>query len=176
MRSNEELFAEFQQGDHTSLSQLYERLYEPLYCFLYRYTREEQLSIDIVHDTFEQLQRKKHLYHVHKGTVKSYSFAIAYRLLLNKLKRRDRWRKIIPFLAPSTAASFSSDDKIVIQQAIADLSHKQRAVILLSYYEELSQDEIAAILCIPLGTVKSRLHHAIKALKEHLKEDYYAEG
>ena len=45
-------------GEKEALGILYERLNEPLYCFLYRYTREEQLSIDIVHDTFEIIQSK----------------------------------------------------------------------------------------------------------------------
>ena len=172
MRTNEEWMKAYQSGDIRGLTVLYERLHETLYSFLYRYTREEQLSIDIVHDTFEVLQKKKHQYNQHKGSVKAYLFQIAYRLLINKLNRRKRWRSILPFLVPTPTPTFSTDDKLVIQQAISRLSEKHRAVILLAYYADLPQDEMAQILGVPIGTVKSRLYHAIKILKEQLKEDF----
>lgn len=57
MKSNEEWMAAYQQGNQEAFAILYERLYESLYSFLFRYTREEQLSIDTVHDTFEVLQK-----------------------------------------------------------------------------------------------------------------------
>lgn len=63
----------------------------------------------------------------------------------------------------------------MIQQAIAILPDKQRAVILLAYYEDLPLEEIALILSIPTGTVKSRLHKAIQVLKIELKEAFQHE-
>lgn len=176
MKSNEEWMKAYQQGDDEGFTVLYERLHEPLYSFLFRYTTEQQISVDTVHDAFETLQKKKHEFAVEKGTVKSYLFQIAYRILLNKLNRRKRWRAILPFLVPTSIQSISPDDKMAIQQAITNLPEKQRAVILLAYYEDLPQDEIAQVLAIPLGTVKSRLHNAIKSLKEALKEDFNHEG
>lgn len=166
----------YQQGEKEAFSVIYERLHEPLYCFLFRYTREEQLSIDIVQDTFEVLQKKQQLYEIGSGTVKAYLFQIGYRLLMNKLNRRRKWRTLLPFLVPIAAPIVQSDDKIVIQQAIAELPEKQRAVILLAYYEDLRQQDIAQILNIPVGTVKSRLHQAMQTLKQQLREGFYDEG
>ncbi|GIO23767.1 RNA polymerase sigma factor [Oceanobacillus sp. J11TS1] len=176
MKRNEEWMKIYQNGDEAGYTALYEKLHEPLYCFLYRYTQEEQLSIDIIQDTFEILQKKKHTFNPAKGTVKAYLFQIAYRLLMNKLNRRKKWRSLLPFLAPQTHHSINMDEKLWIQQAIAKLPDKQRAIILLVYYEDLPQREIASILNIPVGTVKSRLHQAIKTLKEDLKEDFYVKG
>lgn len=175
MKNNEELMELFQQGNLGAFDLIYQQLYEPLYCFLFRYTCEEQLSIDIVHDTFERLHKVKSDYKRQKGTVKSYVFQIAYRLLINKLNRRKKWRTLLPFLVPSSVISYSSDEKLVIQQAITSLPEKQKAVILLTYYHDLTQEEIAQILSVPIGTVKSRLHHAMKTLKEELREDFYDE-
>lgn len=172
MKSNEDLMIEYQEGNVEALSILYERLYEPLYCFLFRYTREEQISVDTVHDVFEVLQKKKHVYNVKKGTIKTFSFQIAYRLLLNKLNRRKRWQSVLPFLLPTYKKQLPHEDTLIIQQAIENLPDKQKAVILLAYYEDLTQEEIAVVLSIPPGTVKSRLHNAIKALKQALKEDF----
>ena len=162
--------ARFMNGDNEALGLLYERLHEPLYCFLYRYTREEQLSVDLVHDTFEIIQTKKDSYDVNRGTVKAFLFQIAYRRMMNKLNRRKRLQTLLPFLVP-TPQKVQHDDALAVQQAIADLPEKQRAVILLAYYEDLPQEDIAHILSIPVGTVKSRLHNAMKALKLALKEE-----
>lgn len=170
--SNEELMQQFQTGNTEALGTLYERLHEPLYCFLFRYTKEEQISVDTVHDTFEVLQKKKHTFEAKRGTVKSFLFQIAYRLLINKLNRRKRWQSILPFLMPTQKKTLQTEETLVIQQAIANLPDKQRAVILLAYYEDLPLEEVAIILNIPTGTVKSRLHNAIKALKLELKEEF----
>ena len=174
MMSNEEWMEVYKNGDIEGFEQLYSCLYEPLYCFLFRYTREEQLSIDIVQDTFERLQYIKQDFDQQKGTVKAFLFQIAYRLMINKLNRRKKWRTLFPFLVPTESRRLSTDEKLTIQEAILQLPDKQRAVILLVYYHDLPQEEIAQILSIPLGTVKSRLHNAIKALKEELKEDFDA--
>ena len=164
----------YKNGGIEGFEQLYSLLYEPLYCFLFRYTREEQLSIDIVQDTFERLQYIKQDFDQQKGTVKAFLFQIAYRLMINKLNRRKKWRTLFPFLVPTESRRLSADEKLTVQEAILQLPEKQRAVILLVYYHDLPQEEIAQILSIPLGTVKSRLHNAIKTLKEELKEDFDA--
>ncbi|MEO4053086.1 RNA polymerase sigma factor [Solibacillus sp. CAU 1738] len=176
MKSNEEWIEAYKKGDIEAFNMLYHNLYEMLYCFLFRYTREEQLSMDIVHDTFERLQKTLHSYDVEKGTVKSYLFQIAYRLLINKLNRRKKWHSFLPFLVPTSNTQFSTDEKLAVQEAIAKLPEKQRGVILLTYYHDLPQEDIAQILSIPIGTVKSRLYNAIQFLKNELKEDFHAEG
>ncbi|WP_336045909.1 RNA polymerase sigma factor [Solibacillus ferritrahens] len=173
--TNEELMKQVQTGNIEALGVLYERLHEPLYCFLFRYTKEEQISIDTVHDAFEILQKKHQHYNASIGTVKSYLFQIAYRHLINKLNRRKRWQTLLPFLVPIPKKALQTDDKLMIQQAIAKLPDKQRAVILLAYYEDLPLEEIALILSIPTGTVKSRLHKAIQVLKIELKEAFQHE-
>lgn len=171
-QTNEQLMEQFQHGNIEALSVLYERLHEPLYCFLFRYTKDEQLSVDTVHDTFEVLQKKKLDFHSEKGTVKSYLFQIGYRLLINKLNRRKRWQTLLPFLVPTEKKQLQTEETLVIQAAISNLPDKQRAVILLAYYDDLPMDDIAQILSIPVGTVKSRLHNAMKTLKLELKEAF----
>ena len=95
--------------------------------------------------------------------------------MINKLNRRKRWQTLMPFLVPIQKKTLQAEDTLVIQQAISNLPDKQRAVILLAFYEDLPQEDISLILDIPVGTVKSRLHHAIKALKAELKEDFHNE-
>jgi RNA polymerase sigma-70 factor (ECF subfamily) len=64
--------------------------------------------------------------------------------------------------------SEQSDESQWIQRALAKLSLPQRVVVVLYYINDLSLHEIAEILDIPEGTVKSRLHYGRQALKQHL--------
>ena len=57
-----------------------------------------------------------------------------------------------------------------MRQAIAELPGQQRQALELRLREELSYEEIAAVLDIPLGTVRSRLHHAVRRLRQLLTE------
>src|SRR5699024_1502737 len=169
MRLNEkanELMVAYQQGDHHALEKIYGLFQRPLYSFIYRYTNDEQLSIDVVQDTFVKLQHYKNNFDVHKGNLKSYLFQMAYRLMVTKLNRRKKWREKIPFLAREKVVINDHAEHMDVRHAIIHLSRSQRAVILLYYYHDLPQKEIAKILNIPLGTVKSRLHAAIKHLRE----------
>jgi RNA polymerase sigma-70 factor (ECF subfamily) len=164
----------YQQGDISALGILYEHYREPLYAFLFRYTQDEQLSIDLVQDTFIKLQKSRSFYTVGRVQFKTYLFQIAYNSMLTKQKKKQLWVKLLPKLLPTAPPPVSVTDKISIRVAISLLEEKQRAVILLSYYHDLSSKEIADILQIPVGTVKSRLHTAIKQLKKQVcKEDFH---
>jgi len=164
----------YQKGDDSQLGKIYSRLKSPLYSFIYRYSQDEQLSIDIVQDTFMQLQRYKHHFDPDKGSLKAYIFQIAYRLMVTRLNRRRALKKLLPFLVPKQTLNNDHTEQIAIREAIAHLPHIQRAVILLYYYHDMSQKEIANTLQIPKGTVKSRLHTAIQTLKVALEVDHRA--
>ncbi|WP_412759216.1 RNA polymerase sigma factor [Neobacillus mesonae] len=172
----DELMIAYQNGDYAALDQIYTLLKPSLYSFIFRYTRDEQLSIDTVQDSFLKLQRYKHHYNPSSGKLKSYMFQIAYRLMITKLNRRKKWRAFLPFLSPITKEEFHHADRITIRDAVAKLPEIHRAVILLFYYHDMKHEEIARILDIPKGTVKSRLHRAIQLLKEELGGDYHGTG
>lgn len=169
MNHPEAVMEDWQQGNEEAFEQIYTAFHRPVYAFIYRYTRDEPFSVDIVQDTFLRLQTHKHQYVSSKGTLKSYLFQIAYRLMVNKLNRRKKWRSLLPFLVPSQECTLHPAEKLTVQQAVSGLPDLQRAVILLYYYHDLPQKEIADILHIPLGTVKSRRHQAIQTLKTHLE-------
>ncbi|RWZ60600.1 RNA polymerase sigma factor [Halobacillus fulvus] len=159
--------------EQLSIDQIYTLYSKPIYSFILRYTRDEQLSMDIVQDTFVRFQSTKRPYDPLKGTLKAFLFQMAYRLMVNKLNRRKKWKALLPFLVPDPVNERTQDDKMTIQHAIASLPEQQRAVILLSYYHDLPHKEISKILDIPVGTVKSRLHSAIHTLKKQLEVDFH---
>lgn len=168
MSSNREIRLE--DGSLVTIESLYEAYREPLYRFVFRYTGDQQLSIDVVQDTFEKLIKSQR-YSPEKGKFKTYIFQIAYNTMATKLKRRKKFWSLLPFLASETISDISMEEKLSVQKAVQQLPEGQRAVILLTYYHGLTQKETAEVLGIPAGTVKSRLHHAMKNLKEDLEVD-----
>jgi RNA polymerase sigma-70 factor (sigma-E family) len=99
--------------------------------------------------------------------------AYARRVLINA--SASRWRKLrheqlVDSVPDSSAPVRSRDDHIVIAAAVAQLPTQQRAVIALRFIEDLSVDEVAGLLGIAEGTVKSHTSRATQALRAALAE------
>lgn len=157
---------ETEKWQAVSMEELFITYNKPIYQFIYRYCQDEQLCLDLVQDTFIRFQKYRARFDEEKSSMKTYLFRMAYQLMINRLKRRNRMEKILPFLYMQTQQQpLTYEDKLTVQAAILQLPHEQRAVILLTYYHDMTQKEIAEILDIPIGTVKSRLHASLKKLK-----------
>ncbi len=83
--------------------------------------------------------------------------------------RRHRGREVVvedvPDTAPDPAGTEDRDDAVVLGQALAGLAPRQRAVVVLRYYEDLTERETAALLGIGVGTVKSHARDALARLR-----------
>lgn len=104
--------------------------------------------------------------------IKSDPGAYARRIVVNKLRdvqRRDRVRRLRPLPAvPSSTGSDEEDgtlDHLRVTAILKSLSPLQRAVVVLRFYEDMTEPQIADLLDRPLGTVKSDLHRALKTLR-----------
>lgn len=154
-----------------------------IYTFCLHLTRDRELADDLYQDTFlTAIQKQAGI--DDNANVKSYLLSICIRIWKNR-KRKWAWRNRI---APMSRLEDSIDNSLnyiesdhilekekiaVVRKAIESLSDNYRIVVLLFYMEELSQDEIANVLQIPVGTVKSRLHTAKQLLKSELEEYFH---
>jgi RNA polymerase sigma-70 factor, ECF subfamily len=121
-------------GDIEGLGPIYLLFKDPLYVFLYRYTRDEQLSIDLVQDTFIKFQKYVKVFDGEKSSIKTYLFRMGYQLAINKLKRSQRMQTLFPFLFPHVKRfSDNVEGKLTVEWAIRQLPEKMQAVIILSY-------------------------------------------
>ena len=82
--------------------------------------------------------------------------------------RRRRWREVHTDRVPETATEAPGDDRLALRHALARLAPRQRAVIVLRYYEDLTEAETADVLGCAVVTVKSQAHHALQALRRGL--------
>ena len=181
--SDEELIARFQNGDNYAFDLLVKRYKDPLMNFIFRFVGERNESEDIVQETFLRLFKNKH-YYKEISKFSTWIYTIAGNLAKTELRKRKR-RKLfsishymstekdydIPDISSSPEMDTNSiiTDKI-IQSAIDKLSPKFKQVIILRDIQGFSYEEIAEIVNIPLGTVKSRVNRARLKLQEDLKD------
>jgi RNA polymerase sigma-70 factor (ECF subfamily) len=163
-----------------ALYQLYGRR---LYGLGLRLLHDRASAEELVQETFVRIWRGAERYDPAIGSPRSWIFSIARRTAID-LHRRAAVR-------PQTASrrrgpdgrddapldAIPADDELDsaltgmdVREALLDLSQDHREVLVLGYHQQLTQTEIAARLGIPLGTVKTRTYHALRAMRTQLEE------
>lgn len=151
-----------------------------LYAFCRYLCGGENEADDLYQDTCLFLAEKADL-RSEPDDLKRYGFAVATRIWQNRKKKFAVRTRILTEQVYPNAETKTADD-IPYETLLQDETHsrvaaeisalpaKQRPVVLLYYMEEMAEQEIAELLHIPLGTVKSRLHTARQTLKRRLKD------
>ena len=105
---------------------------------------------------------------------RAYLFGVA-RNLSAEMHRRSHPMEELPAEPPMDEAETADPRLAVMREGIVRLNAASRQVLELRLQRELSYEEMAATLGVPVGTVRSRLHHAVRQLREHLKNSDYEE-
>jgi len=158
-----------QTGDRTALEQLLRDTYAPLRRYITRLVGAA-LADDILQETSLQIFRK--LPFLREPSVfRPWTFRIASRIAFSHLKRARRWHPlddVPPEYLTTVNPSLGEPPDEGFLTLLDHVSPASRAVLLLHYQHDLSLEESAAILEIPIGTVKSRLHYGVTTLRKHL--------
>lgn len=167
-------------GDLMALEQLFTRYQRQIYQLALGVTRDAQTAEEVLQDTFYRLH--KHAAQLDGSLpLLPWLYRVAANLSYNQARRRRAWAEPLHALAERLfAPTWRSPEHIaeehevqaIVRATLDLLPPKHRAVLVLHYIHEYSMQEIAAILDCPEGTVKSRLHHARKLLKEQLERRY----
>lgn len=146
--------------------------YGALYHFAFSLTRDEADSCDLVQQTFCIWARKGHQLR-DPAKVKTWLFTTLHREFLSARRHQTRFTHIelagadaeLPVVPPATVNQL---DTAQVLAALAQLDEIFRAPVALFYLQDCSYNEIAEILEVPLGTVKSRLTRGLGRLQETL--------
>ena len=133
---------------------------------------------DLVQQTFLRLYRYRARY-VATAKVTTFLFLLARQVWIDELRRRKRHERLVaglaaephPEFAAPAAADASAAGGMDLERALASLPEGLRQVVELGVYQELPYAEVAEILGIPVGTVKSRMFNALAKLREFLEEE-----
>jgi RNA polymerase sigma-70 factor, ECF subfamily len=164
-----------QQGDVAALEELLRRLHGPLRQYVNRMVGASDAD-DVMQDSAIRLYRNIR-YLREPAAFRAWAFRIATRIALRYLERSKRWRELEndPDLIRAITAASSSEhepfDRDYLEW-IDRVSPASRAALLLHYEQHLSLEETAAILDVPVGTVKSRLSYGLASIRNQLEENY----
>jgi RNA polymerase sigma-70 factor (ECF subfamily) len=184
--SDEELLTQFCLGQTEAFGVLVKRYERELYGYLQRYLGDRNLADDVFQNTFLQLYTKSGKYEAGRP-VRPWLYTIATHQAIDALRRNgrhqtvslDQGREELPegdvrSLVDLVEARGPGPSEVVqgeerrerIRAAVDKLPDFLRQVVVLAYYQGLKYREVAEILDIPVGTVKSRLHAALVKLQD----------
>ena len=176
VNTEKELLLRVAGGDEIAFRSLYDTYHPLLVTYIFRITRSIGETEEIVHDVFLKIwMARESLAEIEN--VKAYLFVVSRNHAFNAIKRRlremlqrNKWIQDTNLLHESDEGQ---DDEVntLIDKAIDQLPPQQKKVFLLSRYEKLTYQEIAAHMGISRETVKTYLKHATISISKYIKEN-----
>jgi RNA polymerase sigma-70 factor (ECF subfamily) len=160
--------------DQPELERLYRRLEKPMYNVVYRWLWNTDDAHDVVQEAFVRLWDARA--RVDAATAEPFVYRITLNLAASRLRRRKRWawvplesvRLVLQASSPEDRAALE-EDQARVRAAVGSLPEDLCNVVLLTEMTELTYEQIGAALGIPAGTVGSRRHRALEALRRKLE-------
>lgn len=180
IRSDGELMRHIRERRRDAFDQLYDRHARLVYSFAKRVCGEEALAREVVQLVFTRLWITKAEFDAGKGSFTSWLITVTRHIAIDVLRKERRHRGAVPIeeFTERPAESGSNDPETVlihnsrhseIATAARSLSVTQQRVIELLYWKGYTLQEIAEMGGEPVGTVKNRLHQALKTLRRNLQ-------
>ena len=176
------------RGDKTAFGELVRRYGDSVLGYLMHMTGNREQAEDLFQETFTRVHEKAHTF---RGEgFRSWLFTIATRATIDALRRRKRHRAMslnqTPACADGNCDEFGAlavadccdpsqeaalaEQKQQVRQAVDELPARQRAALVLAYYQQLSYSEVAEALGCSAGTVKTQMSRALRTLARRLPD------
>ena len=160
-------------GEREALAELYQRTRSAVYGLALSYLKNAQDAQDLTQDVYVQVWDRAEQYRL-IGSPMGWLLAVCRNLCLMRLRREERhaslseeeWDAI-----PARECGLDADERALLQSALASLTDEERRVVLLHAVTGLKHREIAALLELPLPTVLSKYHRALKKMRSFLEGD-----
>lgn len=172
-----ELIDLFRRGDESAFNEIVRRYQEKIYWVARRFVNDHDEADDIVQEVFIKTYDALKDFRSESGLY-TWLYRITVNMSLNVMRRR-RVREFLQlddFPGLEESPDQRPDEELerkehrsLVERAVEKLPEKQRAVFVLRYYEELSYEEIAAVLKTSVGGLKANYFHAIRKIEEYVK-------
>lgn len=163
-----------QDGDMVAFSELVDRYKDRLMNVIGRMLSSNEEAEDVVQETFVRVYQHRQSFNF-QHCFSTWIYTIGLNLARNELRKRKRFKHYDITEMQGNEAEFAVEMKLpsrlpqFLDQAIKDLPEKYRTAFMLRDLQEMPYEEVAKILSIPLGTVKSRVNRARMMLRDKLK-------
>ena len=160
-----------QAGEPKAYEDLVARMERPLFYYATKLTGDAETALDVVQTVwikvFRGIRNLKD-----PGSLRPWLYRITHGIAVDHVRQdisRDRAEEVhVAALQENAEVSFTTDDAAAIHEALNDLPPKHREVLVLYFLEDFTVAEIATVVGCSEGTVKSRMYHAKRAMKELL--------
>lgn len=163
------------QGSRDAFELLYERYARSVFGLALRRLGDRGRAEDAVQETFASIWRAARTYEPSRGPGTPWLYAVARNAISDRGRARAEPASDVPDEPAGEPGppEQAEHDWIAwrVHRALAELPERERSVVELAYYSELSQSEIAEFLNVPLGTVKTRTRAALAHLAELLEDE-----
>ena len=174
MKSDQELIEQANQGDPDAFGILYHRYRDWVYRLAWRFTGNGQDALDVLQETFTYLLDKFPGFEL-TAAMTTFLYPVVKHLSLALRRKNRRFASDDEALGELVAPAVQETERSRCELAavMAVLPEAQREILLMRFVDGMTLQEIADALNIPLGTVKSRLHHALQTLREDRRTRNY---
>ena len=180
MGSDEGISAAFIKGRPDALQLAYERFAPLVYTLALRSLGAVHDAEDVTQQVFVSAWRSRDTFDPERGSLGGWLTAITRNKIADMMQRRQRDQRVLAQVAgratpPGTdgtdAPGDNMVDRIVLADELARLPESQRLVMTLAFYSDLTHEQIARTLELPLGTVKSHIRRGLLRLRSRLEAD-----
>lgn len=168
---DENLIVRIGNGDMEAFDVLYRISERTLYAYVLSLTKDHEITLDIMQDTYVKLISAAHLYKP-MGKPLAWLFTIAKNLFYQKLRREKNETKVDPMeISDDKRFSYVTDieDRLVLEGVLRLLTQEEREIIMLYAVSGMKHKEIAENLGLNLSTTLSKYHRALRKLREFLE-------
>ena len=176
------------KGDRTAFGELVSRYGDSVLGYLTRMSRDREQAEDLFQETFKRVHAKAHT--LRGNQFKSWLFTIATHAAIDGARRRKRLQLVslnrksdcdddgqeLGAVAVADSSCDPSQEAVRAEQAeqvrraVASLPERQRATLVLAYYQQLTYKEMAEVLDCSIGTVKTHMYRALRTLAQRLPD------
>ena len=169
-----ELVSLLKQRQEPAFNYLYDHYSGSLYSVIVSIVPDRELANDLLQEVFVKIWRQIETYDNTKGRLFTWMLNVARNASIDAVRSKNfqqsqQNRELTENVYDEGGSTETNTDKIGLRKIVQKLKEEYRVLILLSYFEGYTQDEISKILKIPLGTVKTRLRTALIQLKQVIK-------
>jgi len=169
--SDDRLLSLIARGDREAFRTVWDRYGGAIYSLCLRRLSDAGAAEDATQEAFISVWRRASTFDPVRGTAATWLFAVA-RNAAAQVARRNKGQDVtLTLLGGAEAAEDEAAlTRLVVHSALARLPETERTVLQLSYFDDLSQSQIADRLSLPLGTVKTRVRSGLKRLMDYLED------
>lgn len=174
--SDDDVAARFAAGDERALEEAYRRWSRLVYTVALRATGSSEDAADVTQVTFVSAWRSRQGFDADKGSLPAWLMSISRRRLADHWRERGREMRRVEAVAidsddPVAEPMDGLVDRVLLADELERLGDPQKRIMELAFFQDLTHAQIAGVLDLPLGTVKSHIRRSLDRLRTRLEVD-----